>query len=193
MPAEVIRRVDLLNEAGPSNNEAGPSNLGQICTPIRKTVSMGPYPTPDSLPRRHGVPQSSPPSPSPRGSFAMDVDHESEPLLQPIIYGQTAAQGASAAFPTPSPSDTETELATTKAQLRQAQDKIARYRTELGREKARHAPRYLKLQKRIAKLKDRVCELKAEMAETEKKQSHWFGNASKLAVELAKLAAGVTE
>ncbi|KAJ7935269.1 hypothetical protein B0H13DRAFT_1950269 [Mycena leptocephala] len=77
LPDEVVRRVDLLNAAGPSTSN-------QIFnTPPRKSMSMGPYLTPESLPRLAAplfrpLPQAPPPSPSPRGSFAMDVDEPTE-------------------------------------------------------------------------------------------------------------------
>ncbi|KAJ6497506.1 hypothetical protein C8R45DRAFT_983118 [Mycena sanguinolenta] len=168
---EVVRRVDGLNEPGPSI----------LCTPLRKAVSMGAYPTPDSLPRRHGalvVPHSPPPSPSPQGSFAMDVDYDGQLAQQPTIRFQTVVQGASPA-PNPSNADLETELAAVKAKLCETQDELAWYRNELEREKALHAP----AQELIVELRAKVSELEAKKDKMEMKQQRFMAKLNKLATE----------
>ncbi|KAJ7655657.1 hypothetical protein DFH06DRAFT_481078 [Mycena polygramma] len=76
LPNELLRRIDILKAAGPSDQQFSPT------TPMRKSASMtAAYPTPESLPRERKLPALAafpPPSPSPRGSFTnvMDVDEE---------------------------------------------------------------------------------------------------------------------
>ncbi|KAF7350976.1 Brct domain containing protein [Mycena sanguinolenta] len=177
LSAEVVRGVQVLAEAGPSN----------LSTPLRKALSMGAYPTPDSRPRcrdAHVVSQSPPPSPSPLGprdSFGIDADYADQLAQQPIIPFQTVRLSCQDASPAPNPSnaDLEMELAAVKVELRQTQEQLGWYRTELEREKARHAP----AQELIVKLEAEVSKLEADKKKMERKQQRFRAKLNKLVTE----------
>ncbi|KAF7362377.1 hypothetical protein MVEN_00584500 [Mycena venus] len=156
LPDEV-RRFDI-------SNAAGSSNSSQLRTPIRKAMSMGAYPTPDSLPqRRDPVPRSPPPSPSPRGSFTMDVDND-ELSLQPTNHGlQDSAMQYT--LPGPSPPENERELTTklheTQEKLAEAQDQIAQLSARCQQYEEAIRSTALEYKRRDSELQDEIEVLRA--------------------------------
>ncbi|KAF8150494.1 hypothetical protein K438DRAFT_1943620 [Mycena galopus ATCC 62051] len=174
LAAEVVRCIDILNEADPCTSG----------TPIRKTLSMGAYPTPDSLPRRRGAvpqPQSPPPSPSPRGSFTipMDVDDEDEVEVLQQLTIRDHTDAAVQHVPNSVEIETESELATVKAELRQAQADLQAAREE--RDQALVAAADVpELQERIGKLEEQVRVLEEEKVTAENSRKRWLADTESL-------------